>query len=101
MEELNRIYDLIGTTNCGICERTLKGSFVAHMDCVKTTEANRGELQQLEQMENILSIAADTDKNLKKGIQSMIEILDGLERRDHGKEEKENGTIRKADKDYI
>ena len=60
-----------------------------------------GQIQKLKQINSILNITADTDGNIKECVQSLTEILEDLERGNHGKEERKSNTIQTGNKDNL
>lgn len=62
-------------------------------DCLKRAADDLGQMQKLRQISNILSIATNTDGNVKECIQSMAEILEDLQGGSYGKEKKQSNTI--------
>ena len=59
------------------------------------------QIQKLKQINSILNITADTDGNIKECVQSLTEILEDLERGNHGKEERKSNTIQTGNKDNL
>lgn len=86
---------------CSICGKEgLRGVAVCP-DCLKRAAADPGQIQKLKQINNILNITADTDGNMKECVQSLAEILNGLERESYGREEKRGNTISAGKKDNL
>lgn len=48
-----------------------------------------------------MTIAAGETRNIKELFVGLIEILEGLERETHGKEEKESGAVQTRNKHYL
>lgn len=73
---------------CSICGKEGLRVVCVCPDCLKKAAVDHGQIQKLKQINSILNITADTDGNIKECVQSLTEILEGLERDNHGKEEK-------------
>lgn len=69
-------------------------------DCLKKAAVDPGQIKKLRQINNVLRIE-DTDGNIKECVQSLAEILEDLERGNHGKEERKSNTIQTGNKDNL
>ena len=86
---------------CSICGKTGLRVVCVCPDCLKRAAVDPKQIQKLKQINSILNITADTDGNIKECVQSLTEILEELERRSYGKEEKQSNAIRTGDKDNL
>lgn len=86
---------------CGICGKEGLRVVCVCPDCLKMAAVDPRQIQRLRQISNILGITADTDGNIKECMQSLTEILQDLERGNHGKEEKQDNAIQTGNKDKL
>lgn len=78
---------------CSICGKEGLRVVAVCQDCLKRAAVDPEQIKKLKQINNVLNITADTDRNIKECVQSLAEILNGLERGSYGKEEKRGNTI--------
>jgi len=83
-----------------IQEEALKGVCVCG-DCLKRAAVDSEQIKKLRQINNVLRITEDTDGNIKECVQSLAEILEDLERGNHGKEERKSNTIQTGNEDNL
>lgn len=69
---------------CSICGKEGLGVVAVCKDCLKKAAVDPGQIQKLRQINNILNITADADRNIKECAQSLAEILNELERGSYG-----------------
>lgn len=86
---------------CSICGKEGLRVVCVCPDCLKKAAVDPGQIQKLKQINSILNITADTDGNIKECVQSLTEILEDLERGNHGKKEKQGNAIRTGNKDNL
>lgn len=86
---------------CSICGKEGLRAVCVCPDCLKRAAVDPGQIQKLKQINSILNITADTDGNIKECVQSLTEILEDLERGNHGKEERKSSTIQTGNKDNL
>lgn len=86
---------------CSICGKEGLRVVCVCPDCLERAAVDPEQIQKLKQINSILNITADTDGNIKECVQSLTEILEGLERGNHGKEEKQGNTIQTGNKDNL
>lgn len=86
---------------CSICGKEGLRAVCVCPDCLKKAAVDPRQIQKLKQINSILNITADTDGNIKERVQSLTEILEDLERGNHGKEERKSNTIQTGNKDNL
>lgn len=86
---------------CSICGKPVFGAVEVCPDCLKRAGIDPGQIRKIKQINSILSITAGTDGNIKECVQSLAEILEGLERGSHGKEEEQGNAIQAGNKDNL
>lgn len=86
---------------CRICGKEGLRVVCICQDCLKRASVDPGQIQKLKQINSILNITADMDGNIKECVQSLAEILEGLERGNHGKEEKQGNAVQTGNKDNL
>lgn len=86
---------------CSICGKEGLRAVCVCPDCLKKAAVDPRQIQKLKQINSILNITADTDGNIKECVQSLTEILEDLERGNHGKEERKSNTIQTGNKDNL
>lgn len=74
---------------CQICSKEALEVLEICPDCLKRAAVDPGQIRRLKQISGILSITADTDTNIKKCMESILEIAQDLERGGQGGKEKE------------
>lgn len=86
---------------CSVCGKEGLRVVCVCPDCLKRAAVDPLQIRRLQQINDILSITADTDGNIKECVQSLTEILQDLERGNHGKEEKQDNAIQTGNKDNL
>ena len=79
---------------CHICGKKALEVVEVCPECLQRAAVDPKQIKRLKQISNVLSITAGTDTNIKKCMESLLEIVEDLERSGtHGKEkDKEEET---------
>ena len=74
---------------CNLCGKRALEVVEVCPKCLQRAEIDPNNIRRLRQISDILSITADTDTNIKRCMQGILEIAEGLERSGTGGKEKE------------
>ena len=74
---------------CNLCGKQALEVVEICPECLQRAEVDPNNIRRLRQISDILSITADTDANIKRCMQGILEIAEDLERSGTGGKEKE------------
>lgn len=74
---------------CNLCGKQALEVVKICPECLQRAEVDPNNIRRLRQISDILSITPDTDTNIKRCMQGILEIAEDLERSGTGGKEKE------------